>query len=259
MRRWLSLPLGTIAVALAGLCLSTGVAQANPLAVTVAVAANFSAPMRILAADFEQESGYQVKASYGGTGQFYAQIRNGAPFDVLLAADTETPTLLLEQGYAVASTQFTYATGKLVLWSKDPALVDQQGSVLSSNRFNKVALANPKLAPYGAAAHEVLERLGIKLAITPKIVQGASIGQAFQFASSGNAQLGFVALSQVFANGEIKEGSAWIVPSSYYTPIAQDAILLRVGQNNPAAKAFLAYLQSEPAQQVIESFGYDTP
>lgn len=242
---------------LSGLGATTAAAQADR--VTVAVAANFAAPMKAIVADFERQSGYQVSASFGATGQFYAQIRHGAPFDILLAGDSSTPTLLKQEGHAVAKTQFTYATGRLVLWSATPGLVDSQGLVLQSDRFKKIALANPKLAPYGAAAVEVIEHLGLAQALRPRFVQAANIGQAFHFVASGNADLGFVALSQVFADGKIKEGSGWLIPASYYTPIRQDAILLVGAQNNRAALAFLEYLTSDVGKQIIESFGYEVP
>lgn len=224
--------------------------------VVVAVASNFTAPMKLIAAEFERDTGHRASLSFGGTGQFYAQIHNGAPFEVFLAADEKTPAKLEDGGLAVPGTRFTYATGKLVLWSKDPSLVGDSPDVLVTDRFDKLAVANPKLAPYGLAAAQTLERLGLMQALTPKLVQGANIGQAFQFVSSGNAQLGFVALSQVFAQGQIKAGSGWIVPSDYYTPIKQDAVLLRAGQSNEAAVALINYLQTNKTKQLIESFGY---
>lgn len=224
--------------------------------VNAAVAANFTAPMKLIAAEFERDTGHQVKLSFGATGQFYAQIKNGAPFDVLLAADAKTPAKLEEEGLAVSDTRFTYATGKLVLWSKNPSLIDDSPQVLRSQQFDKIAVANPKLAPYGAAAAQVIERLGLAQTLAPKLVEGSSIGQAFQFVSSGNAQLGFVALSQVFANGQIKEGSGWIVPGDYYSPIKQDVVLLKGGGQNPAAKALLDYLKGDKAKKIIVSFGY---
>lgn len=225
--------------------------------VSVAVAANFSAPMKRIAQQFQQETSHTVTLSFGATGQFYAQIRNGAPFQVLLAADTHTPSMLVNQGLAVAGTQFTYAAGKLALYSAEPGLVDNEGSVLNTGNFNKLAIANPKLAPYGQAAMQVLQALGLSQAVAPKLVEGANIGQAYQFVASGNATLGFVALSQVLENGKIRNGSAWVVPGALYSPINQDAVLLKNGHNNAAAKALLAYLKSDSARTVIESFGYD--
>lgn len=242
---------------LIGLCLALGVvANAQSADVKVAVASNFTAPMKVLAQAFEKDTGHRLALSFGATGQFYAQIRNGAPFDVLLAADDETPAKLGAERYAIAGTQFTYATGRLVLWSKDPRLVDARGEILRTGRFDRIAIANPKLAPYGAAAVEVINRLGLSTLLGPKFVEAANIGQAFQFVASGNAALGFVALSQVSENGVIREGSAWIVPAEMHPPIRQDAILLNAGRQNTAARALLDYLRSEKAQATLRSFGY---
>ena len=224
---------------------------------TVAVAANFAAPMKVIAQDFEKETGHRAVLAFGATGQLYAQIKNGAPFQLLLAADDKIPAKLEREGLGLAGTRFTYATGKLVLWSKNASLVDNRGEILRSGKFNKIAMANPKLAPYGAAAMEVVERMGLTAAITPKIVQGANISQVFQFVSSKNATLGFVALSQVFEGGKIKEGSGWIVPSNMHKPIKQDVILLRSGKDNAAAQALMQYLRSDKAKAVIRSFGYE--
>ena len=226
--------------------------------VQVAVAANFFAPMKAIAAGFEKASGHKAMLSSGATGKFYAQIRSGAPFDILLAADEETPARLDKENATVAGSRFTYATGKLVLWSASPGLVDAQGEVLRSARFAHIALAAPKLAPYGAAAVEALTRLGLLAQLEPRFVQGESIGQAFSFVSTGNAELGFVALSQVWENGKLKRGSAWIVPAHLHSPIRQDAVLLARGKDNAAAAALIAYLKSDAAKAVIRSFGYDT-
>ena len=224
--------------------------------VSVAVAANFTAPMKVIAQNFEKDTGHKARLAFGATGQFYAQIKNGAPFAILLAADEATPAKLEKEGLGLAGTRFTYATGKLVLWSKKANLVDNRGDILRTGGFNKIAIANPKLAPYGAAAMEIVEKMGLTAAITPKIVQGANIGQTFQFVSSENATLGFVALSQVFEGGRIKDGSGWIVPLNMYKPIKQDAIMLNSGMDNPAAQALMQYLRSEKAKVVIHSFGY---
>jgi molybdate transport system substrate-binding protein len=226
--------------------------------VQVAVAANFFAPMKAIAAGFEKASGHKAMLSSGATGKFYAQIRSGAPFDILLAADEETPARLDKENATVAGSRFTYATGKLVLWSASPGLVDAQGEVLRSARFAHIALAAPKLAPYGAAAVETLTRLGLLAQLEPRFVQGESIGQAFSFVSTGNSELGFVALSQVWENGKLKRGSAWIVPAQLHSPIRQDAVLLARGKDNAAAAALIAYLKSDAAKAVIRSFGYDT-
>ncbi len=225
--------------------------------VQVAVAANFTAPMKEIAADFEKATGHKVVLSFGSTGKFYSQITNGAPFDVFLAADDETPAKLEKENGIVAGSRFTYATGKLVLWSARPDLVDAKGEVLKKGDFAHLALANPKLAPYGAAAAETMTRLGLLEKLQPKFVQGDSIGQTFSFVSTGNAELGFVALSQVYEGGRIKSGSAWIVPASLHNPIRQDAVILVRGKDNKAAAALADYLKSAPARAVILSFGYD--
>ena len=225
--------------------------------VPVAVAANFSAPMKIIARDFERETGHKATLAFGATGQFYAQIRNGAPFAILLAADDATPIKLEKEGLGVIGSRFTYATGKLVLWSKKPGLVDAQADVLRNSPFDKIAIANPKLSPYGAAAMETLDKMGLRERIALKTVEGSNIAQTFQFVASENAALGFVALSQVVENGTIKEGSAWIVPASMHAPIKQDAVLLSAGRDSPAAASLLKYLQGDKAKAVIRSFGYE--
>lgn len=222
----------------------------------VAVAANFTAPMKRIAEDFERDSGHRLNLAFGATGQFYAQIRNGAPFAILLSADDETPMKLEKDGLAVQGSRFTYAIGRLVLWSKKEGYVDAQGEILRDPRLERVAIANPKLAPYGAAAMETLDKMGLRARIIPKLVEGSNITQAFQFVATGNAQVGFVALSQVIENGRIREGSAWVVPETMHAPIKQDAVLLNRGKGNPAAAALFEYLQSEKASAVIRSFGY---
>ena len=223
--------------------------------VQVAVAANFTAPMQKIAPLFEADTGHKAQLAFGSTGRFYAQIKNGAPFDVLLAADDETPTKLEREGQG--GSRFTYAIGKLVLWSKQATLVDDKGEVLRSGKFDKIALADPKLAPYGAAAIETLSQLGLLDTLRPRFVQGENIAQTYQFVATENAQLGFVALSQVWAEGQLKEGSAWRVPATLYSPIRQDAILLNKGKDNPAAAALLQYLRGEKARTIIRSYGYE--
>jgi len=240
-------------LALAGSLLGA-LAQAGD--VTVAVAANFTAPMQKIAQAFEQDTGHKAQLAFGATGKFYAQIKNGAPFAVLLAADDETPARLEKEGLAVAGTRFTYATGRLALWSKQPSLVDDKGEVLRSQRFSKLAMADPKLAPYGAAALEVIKALGVQASVTPKLVQGESIGQTYQFVSTENAQLGFVALSQISVERRITQGSAWVVPPSMHSPLKQDAVLLNPGKGHAAATALLKYLQSDTAKTIIQSYGY---
>ncbi len=241
-----------IALALA----SMAIGSASADEVQVAVAANFTAPMKKLAADFEKSSGYTTALSYGATGKFYAQIKNGAPFDILLAADDKTPERLEKEGLAVPGSRFTYAIGKLVLWSARPGYVDDQGAVLKKGNFSHIALANPKLAPYGAAAVEVMTKLGLIALLKPEFVQGEDIGQTYQFVSTGNAELGFVALSQVYRDGKFNSGSGWIVPTNLYSPIRQDAVLLAQGKANPAAAALLKYLKSDKARAIIKAYGY---
>jgi len=231
-------------------------AQAQAGDALLAVAANFTAPMQKIAQAFEQDTGHKAVLSFGATGSFYAQIKNGAPFDVLLAADDDTPLKIEKEGLSVVGSRFTYATGQLVLWSKQAGLVDDKGEVLRSGKFQKIAIANPKLAPYGLAATETLTQLGLLSELQPKIVMGESIGQTYQFLVTENAQLGFVALSQVFADGKITQGSAWVVPAKLHNPIQQDAVLLNSGKNNPAAAALLTYLKSDKARAIIKAYGY---
>lgn len=224
--------------------------------VSVAVAANFTAPMQKLAQIFEEVTGHKAVLSFGSTGNFYAQIRNGAPFQVFLAADDETPIKLADEGFAVATSRFTYASGRLALWSKQPGFVDDQGEVLRSGKFQRLAIANPKLAPYGSAAIETLTKMGLLADLQRKIVQGENIAQTYQFVATENAQLGFIALSQILHEGKIAQGSAWVVPSGLHAPIQQDAILLAKGLNQPAATALLSFLRSERAKALIRSYGY---
>lgn len=226
--------------------------------VPIAVAANFAAPMKRLAADFMVDTGYKMNVSHGSTGKLYAQIKNGAPFEVFLAADATTPARLVAERDAIGGSQFTYAFGKLVLWSVKPGLVDDKGDVLRRGNFDRLAIANPKLAPYGVAAVETMRSLGVLHALQPKFATGESTAQTYQFIATGNAQLGFVALSQVMKDGKITTGSAWIVDPARYPPIRQDAVLLGRGADKPAAQALLNYLRSAKAQAVIRSYGYDT-
>jgi molybdate transport system substrate-binding protein len=232
-------------------------ASASAGQVQVAVAANFTAPAKEIAAQFEKDTGHQAVLAFGATGKFHAQIRNGAPFEVLLAADDTTPAQLEQEGAAVRDSRFTYAVGRLVLWSAQPGKVDAQGEVLRKGGFKHLAIANPKLAPYGAAAVETLRSLKLLDALQERFVQGENIAQAYQFAATGNAALGFVALSQVMADGRIARGSAWVVPASLHAPIRQDAVLLGAGRDNAAATALLAYLKGEKARAIIRSFGYE--
>lgn len=222
----------------------------------VAVAANFTVPAKQIAAEFEKDSGHKAVLAFGATGKFYAQIKNGAPFEVLLAADDETPARLAQEGAAVSTSRFTYAIGRLVLWSAKPGYVDDKGDVLKAG-FNHLAIANPKLAPYGLAAVEALTSLKLLDAVQARFVQAENIAQAHQFVASGNAELGFVALSQVMKDGKISEGSAWLVPAHLHKPIRQDAVILDKGKAKAAAEAWLKYLKSDKARAIIKSFGYE--
>jgi len=243
-----------LALSLAAL---SAIAQAETT--LVAVAANFTKPMTEIAEAFEKASSHSAKLSFGSSGKFVAQFENGAPFEVFLSADDKSPLKLEQSGLAVAGTRFTYAIGKLVLWSSNPSYVDEQGQILSKGDFKHLALADPKLAPYGAAAVEVLKSQGLLEKLQPLFVQGENIAQTHQFISTGNAELGFVALSQVIENGKIGSGSGWIVPKNLHTPILQDAVLLKTGAENPAAQALMAFLKSPPALAIIEKYGYALP
>ena len=224
----------------------------------IAVAANFSAPMKEIISAFELTTGHQIRASYGSTGKLYAQIQNGAPFQALLAADQKRPQLLEDEGVGVPGSRFTYAIGTLVLWSSDPDFVDNEGEVLKTGDFEKLSIANPKLAPYGVASIETLEALGLKEAIEPKLVMGENIAQTYQFVDTENAKVGFVALSQVMVDGKITKGSGWIVPGDLHAPIRQDAIILESGKDNAAINDLFAYVQSDKAHAIIHAFGYET-
>lgn len=238
------------------LCLTAVATQAGE--VQVAVAANFAAPAKRIAEAFERVSGHRIMLATGATGKFYAQIVNGAPFDVLLAADEDTPAKLEKEGHT-AGNRFTYAIGRLVLWSATPGLVDGEGAVLKRGTFRHLSVANPRLAPYGQAAMETLASLGLVDQLRPRFVLGENIAQTHQFVASGNAELGFVALAQVAKDGRITEGSGWIVPTQLHQPIRQDAVLLARGRNNAAAKAFLEWLKGDDAKATVHSFGYDLP
>jgi molybdate transport system substrate-binding protein len=224
--------------------------------VQVAVAANFTAPIDEIGKAFNKATGHQLKVSTGASGKFYAQIKNGAPFQVFLSADEEKPAQLEKDGLAVQGSRFTYAIGKLVLWSADPAVVDAKGQVLVKNQFNKLAIANPKTAPYGEAAMETLSALKLKSLLEPKMVMGENISQTYQFVATGNAEIGFVALSQVTKDNKITSGSAWVVPEKLYSPIRQDAVLLVNGKDSAAARQFLIFLKGSEATKVIKSYGY---
>lgn len=225
--------------------------------VKVAVAANFAVPLQKIADQFEKDRGHKIVPSFGSTGKFYAQIKAGAPFEVLLAADDETPTRLEKEGYALTGSRFTYAVGRLALWSRTAGSVDNQGEVLRSGTFQHLALANPRLSPYGAAAVEVLQSLGVLDHLRPRLVSAENATQAYQFVASGNAEVGFVALAQVCSDGRISEGSAWIVPQKLYEPIRQDALILAKGKDKAAPAALLEYLRGDKARAIIRSFCYE--
>ena len=238
------------------LLLLCGGTAASADEVRVAVAANFAAPMQRIAADFEEDTGNKAVLAFGATGQFYAQIKNGAPFDILLAADDKTPQKLDREGLTVKGSRFTYAIGSLALWSAKQDLVDARGDILKQGSFGHLAVANPKLAPYGVAAMQTLAKLGLANRLQSRIVLGENIGQTFQFVATGNAELGFVALSQVIEDGKLRSGSVWIVPAAMHDPIRQDAVILKNSKNSAAAEALLKYLKSAKAIAVIKSYGY---
>jgi len=239
------------------LCVAFAMGHAHAEEVQVAVAANFTAPLQAIAKAFEKDTGHTVVAAYGATGQFYAQISNGAPFEVFLAADDSTPLKLENEHRTVPGSRFTYATGKLALWSATPGYVDEQGDVLKANTFRHLSIANPKTAPYGLAATQVLDKLKLTEATKSKLVEGQNITQAYQFVSTGSAELGFVALSQVYKDGKLTGGSAWRVPAQLHEPIRQDAVILDKGRDNAAAKALVDYLKGPTAAAIIRSFGYE--
>ena len=224
--------------------------------IKVAVAANFAQTLKEISAVFEKDTGHKLAITQGSTGKLYAQISQGAPFEVFLSADDETPEKLVTEGKAINGTRFTYAIGRLALWSPKPDLVDEGGQVLKTDKFRFLAIANARVAPYGRAAVQVMQKLGVLASIEPRVVQGESITQTFQFVSTGNAQLGFVALSQISENGKIKSGSAWIVPENMHEQLRQDAVLLNPGKDSAAATALLNFLKSDKAKKIIASHGY---
>lgn len=225
----------------------------------VAVAANFTAPMKRIAVLFEEESGHKVKLSFGSSGKLTSQIIQGAPFDVFLAADEKYPELLERKGLADKETRFVYALGKLVLWSAKPGLVGDGGAVLGKDDFGRLAYADPELAPYGLAAKETLKSMGLWDKLQGKLVTGENIGQAYQFVASGNAGVGFIALSQITRDGKVEHGSWWIVPADKYSPIRQCAVRLTAARDKAAAKVFFDYLKRKKTMAIIRSFGYGLP
>ena len=232
---------------------------AHAAEVRVAVAANFSAPLTTLADRFHTQTGHTIAISPGSTGKLATQIRQGAPFDVFLAADDATPSALEKDGLTVPGSRFVYAIGRLVLWSPDPTLVDPQGAVLRTGKFHKLALADPLLAPYGLAAQTTLTRMALWTTLAPKIVRGDNVQQAYQFAASGNAQLAFLALSQVTEHGRVPRGSVWVVPASLHAPIAQAAVQLKTARDPVASAAFLTFLKSPDALDLLRQAGYEPP
>ncbi|CAI07652.1 Molybdate ABC transporter, periplasmic molybdate-binding protein [Aromatoleum aromaticum EbN1] len=246
-----------VVLVLLALALFALVLPAHAGEVRVAVASNFAAPMQQIAAAFERDTGHKALLAFGATGKFYAQIRNGAPFDVFLAADAKAPAKLEEEGLALRGSCFTYGIGRLVLWSAQPGFVDAHGDVLKRSNFRHLAVASPKTAPYGAAALEVLKRLGLADVLREKLVTGENIAQTYQFVASGNAELGFVALSQVAADGTIGRGSAWVVPPQFHTPIRQDGVILARARDNAAAHALRDYLAGDEAAAIVRAYGYD--
>jgi molybdate transport system substrate-binding protein len=219
---------------------------------SVAVAANFTDAAKEIAAAFKAETGHEAVLSFGASGALATQITQGAPFQIMLSADDTRPAQLVKEGLAVASSRFTYAVGKIVLWSREPALVTGPAT-LESGHFAKLSIADPAAAPYGAAAIEALKALKLYDTLKPRIVQGATITQAFQFVDTGNAELGFVALSQLVGHDG---GSRWLVPQKLYTPILQDAVLMKQGESNPAATGFIAFLKGKAARGIIAHYGY---
>jgi molybdate transport system substrate-binding protein len=242
-----------ILLALAGaLALSFSAESAAAETVSVAVAANFTDAAKEIGASFERETGNKVVFSFGSTGQLYTQITQGAPFDVFLSADDTRTKTAIQQGQGVAGTDFTYAVGKLVLFSREAGLVSG-AETLQKAAFDKIAIANPAGAPYGAAAVETMKALGVYDALSDKIVQGQNITQTYQFVETGNVQLGFVALAQLAGKSD---GSRWVVPEKLHKPIAQNAVLTKHGENNEAARRFLSFLKGKKARAIMDKFGY---
>ncbi|MEN9756228.1 MAG: hypothetical protein RL755_415 [Pseudomonadota bacterium] len=225
----------------------------------VAVASNFTKPMTEIAAEFEKATGHTAKLSFSSSGKFVSQIENGAPFEVFLSADESSPLRLEKDGFAVSGSTRTYAIGKLVLWSSIPGFIDDQGAALTNGKFEHIALADPKLAPYGAATVDYLNRKKLLDKLQPLMIMGENISQTHQIISSGNVELGFVALSQVIENGKISSGSGVIIPNNQHNPIKQSITLLKIGAENPAAQALINYLKLPAAKNIIQKYGYDLP
>ncbi len=239
-----------------GLSLLLHTAPIAAVEIRVAVASNFSHAIKAIVRRFEETSGHRVKLIVGSTGKHYAQIKHGAPFDAYFAADSRRPRLLQQQGIALPDSLFTYALGHLVLWSPIDNYVDPEGAVLASGTYRHLSIANPKLAPYGKAAQQVLQARGLWTGLRTRMVRGENIGQAYHFINGANTELGFVALSQLKQPGTEPVGSYWLVPTALYSPIEQQAVQLR---DNPATHAFMRFIKSTEIQQLIRSYGYTTP
>ncbi len=234
-------------------------AHGSDAPIHVAVATNFMKPMQKISAAFEKKTAQKTVLSFGSSGHLFAQIKNGAPYHAFLSADSSTPRALQKERLSVPHTQFTYAVGRLALWSKNPNLIDQSGEILRSNRFKKIAIAQPKLAPYGRAAYEVLESMRLTDSLRSKIVMGENISQTHQFIMTENAELGFVAQAQIYSDGRFSEGSYWLIPTSMHSAILQDAILLKKGENHPGAQALMSFLKNNETQEILRSYGYTVP
>ena len=241
---------------LVGLVGGLSVAPVEAATVQIAVASNFMDPAQEIASAFSAKTGHQTNLNFGPSGQIYLQITHGAPFEIFLSADKERPQQAEKDGFSVDGTRFTYALGRLVLYSTKSGYLDPYGKVLARGDFEHLAIADPAVAPYGLAAVESLSKLGLYDRLKPKIVQASSIAQTFQFVQTGAAEVGFVALSQVINR---QGGSRWIVPTTLHNPIDQQGVLLKTGENNPAARAFMVFLKSPTARAIIRRYGYETP
>ncbi|MCQ8103909.1 molybdate ABC transporter substrate-binding protein [Methylomonas sp. SURF-2] len=227
----------------------------------VAVAADFTKPMTEIAAEFQKATGHEAKLSFGSSGKAFAQIQSGAPFEVYLSASEKYPVELEKAGLVVPGSRFVYAIGKLVLWSATPGYVDDKGEILKTGAFKHIALADPTHAPYGVVAEEVMTSVGVLDKLRPLFVMGENISQTFQFVTTGNAELGFVALAQVIDlnTGKIGSGSGWLIPDELHGPFNQTAVLLQTGAENPAAQALVDFLKSPAARAVIKKYGFGSP
>jgi molybdate transport system substrate-binding protein len=246
--------LSALALAVVSAAALIGARPAAAADTQVAVAANFTEPAKEIAAAFKTASGHTATLTFGSSGQIYTQLAHGAPYEIFLSADADRPKKAEQDGLGVPKTRFTYAVGRLVLYSKTPGLVDDKGAVLSGGGFNKLSIADPTAAPYGVAAVQTLRKMGVYDRVKPKIVMGSSITQAYQFVQTGAAEVGFIALSQVIND---PGGSRWLVPATFHAPIDQQAILLYTGEKNPAAKAFLEFLQGPAARAIVKKYGYE--